>query len=85
MTIPEPWNDKNKCFIYRELINDEEVEPMEGILHHEEGIELMPSNIELSGLEVSLVNVMSRERIMQEYINIVKEYYDYIPSANTCP
>ena len=51
---------------------------MEGILHHEEGIELMPSNIELSGLEVSLVNVMSRERIMQEYINIVKEYYDYI-------
>ena len=64
--------------IMGKLINDEEVEPMEGILHHEEGIELMPSNIELSGLEVSLVNVMSRERIMQEYINIVKEYYDYI-------
>ena len=64
--------------IMGKLINDEEVEPREGILHHEEGIELMPSNIELSGLEVSLVNVMSRERIMQEYINIVKEYYDYI-------
>ena len=64
--------------IMGKLINDEEVEHMEGILHHEEGIELMPSNIELSGLEVSLVNVMSRERIMQEYINIVKEYYDYI-------
>lgn len=64
--------------IMGKLINDEEVEPMEGILHHEEGIYLMPSNIELSGLEVSLVNVMSRERIMQEYINIVKEYYDYI-------
>ena len=66
------------AMIMGKLINDEEVEPMEGILHHEEGIELMPSNIELSGLEVSLVNVMSRERIMQEYINIVKEYYDYI-------
>lgn len=64
--------------IMGKLINDEEVEPMEGILHHEEGIDLMPSNIELSGLEVSLVNVMSRERIMQEYIDIVKEYYDYI-------
>ena len=64
--------------IMGKLINDEEVEPMEGILHHEEGIDIMPSNIELSGLEVSLVNVMSRERIMQEYINIVKEYYDYI-------
>ena len=60
------------------LIKDEEVEPMEGILHHEEGIDLMPGNIELSGLEVSLVNVMSRERIMQEYIGMVRDYYDYI-------
>lgn len=60
------------------LINDEIVEPTDGILHHEEGIDLMPGNIELSGLEVSLVNVMSREQIMREYIGIVKEYYDYI-------
>jgi chromosome partitioning protein len=60
------------------LINDEEVEPVEGILHHDEGVDLMPGNIELSGLEVSLVNVMSRERIMQGYIGIVSGYYDYI-------
>ena len=60
------------------LIKDEEFEPMEGILHHEEGIDLMPGNIELSGLEVSLVNVMSRERIMQEYISMVRDYYDYV-------
>lgn len=60
------------------LINDETVEPTDGILHHEEGIDLMPGNIELSGLEVSLVNVMSREQIMREYIGIVEEYYDYI-------
>lgn len=60
------------------LIKDEEVEPMEGILHHEEGIDLMPRNIELSGLEVSLVNVMSRERIIHEYISMVRDYYDYI-------
>ena len=64
--------------IMGKLINDEEVEPMEGILHHEEGIDIMPGNIELSGLEVSLVNVMSRERIMQEYIGMMREYYDYI-------
>ena len=56
------------------LIKDEEVEPMDGILHHEEGIDLMPGNIELSGLEVSLVNVMSRERIMQEYIRRWRGY-----------
>ena len=51
--------------IMGDLINDEEIEPTEGILHHEEGIDLMPGNIELSGLEVSLVNVMSRETILR--------------------
>ena len=60
--------------IMGDLINDEEVEPTEGILHHEEGIDLMPGNIELSGLEVSLVNVMSREMILRSY----RENYDYI-------
>ena len=59
-------------------INGMEVEPGEGILHHEEGIDLMPGNIELSGLEVSLVNVMSRETVLRSYIEIVRENYDYI-------
>lgn len=60
------------------LINDDEVQLGAGILTHEEGIDLMPGNIELSGLEVSLVNVMSRELVMREYINMMREYYDYI-------
>ena len=60
------------------LINDEEIESAEGILHHEEGIDLMPGNIELSSLEVSLVNVMSRETVLRSYIEIVREDYDYI-------
>ena len=64
--------------IMGDLINDEEVEPGEGILHHEEGIDLMLGNIELSGLEVSLVNVMSRETVLRSYIEIVRESYDYI-------
>ena len=38
----------------------------------------MPGNIELSGLEVSLVNVMSREIMMRSYVDSVKERYDYI-------
>ena len=38
----------------------------------------MTGNIELSGLEVSLVNVMSRETVLRSYIEIVKESYDYI-------
>lgn len=49
-----------------------------GILRHKEGIDLMPGNIELSGLEVSLVNVMSRELVMRSYIERVRDRYDYI-------
>ena len=37
-----------------------------GILHHEEGVALMPANIELSGMEVALVNAMSRETVMRQ-------------------
>ena len=60
------------------IINDVEMPSDYGILKHEEGIDLMPSNIELSGLEVSLVNVMSRELIFRSYIEMVKANYDYI-------
>ena len=47
----------------------------EGILHHAEGVDLMPANIELSGMELSLVNAMSRESILRRYIGIVKPCY----------
>ena len=60
------------------IINDEECEPDYGILKHGEGIDLMPGNIELSGLEVSLVNVMSRELVLRSYIEQVRDRYDYI-------
>ena len=57
---------------------DEPVPSKEGILHHAEGVDLMPANIELSGLEVSLVNAMSREKILKQYLDTVKRDYDYI-------
>lgn len=60
------------------IINDEEMNTDYGILKHEEGIDLMPGNIELSGLEVSLVNVMSREVVLRSYVEMVKDRYDYI-------
>ena len=60
------------------LLADSPVSPEEGILHHAEGVDLMPAGIELSGVEVSLVNAMSRESILRQYINIVKPLYDYI-------
>ena len=52
------------------VINDEEIGE-EGILHHKEQIDLLPANIELSALEVTMSNVMSRELIMKEYIDTI--------------
>ena len=45
------------------ILMDEPLRPGEGILHHPEGVDLMPADIQLSGMEVSLVNAMSRETI----------------------
>lgn len=50
----------------------------EGILHHNEGVDLVPANIELSGMETALVNIMSRERVLKNYIDSVKNDYDYV-------
>ena len=46
--------------IMEQIIMDDEFEVSEGIIHHVEGIDLMPCNIDLSGVDVSLVNAMSR-------------------------
>jgi chromosome partitioning protein len=50
----------------------------DGILHHAEGVDLTPGNIELSAIEVALVNAMSRETVLRTYINAVKDQYDYV-------
>lgn len=60
------------------IINEEEIDPEYAILHHEENVDLLPGNIELSGLEITLGNVMSREMILRDYIEMMKEHYDYI-------
>ena len=60
------------------IIQDQPPLPKEGILSHEEGVDLVPANITLSGLEVSLVNAMSRETILKQYLETVKGQYDYI-------
>ena len=66
------------------IISDEPVPPGEGIIHHVEGIDLMPANIELAGLEVTLVNTMSRETILREYLNSIRDRYDVI-LLDCCP
>ena len=64
--------------ILTKIVEDELFENTLGILHHQEGIDLIPANIELSGMEVSLVNIMSRELVLKQYIERMREEYDYI-------
>jgi len=64
--------------ILSKVMLEDEYEPNEGILHHGEGVDLMPGNIELSAIEVSLVNTMSRETVLRSYIDTVKGKYDYV-------
>ena len=60
------------------VLNEDDYDLKAGILHHEEGIDLMPANIELSGVETSLVGIMSSETTLREYIESVRDDYDYI-------
>lgn len=66
------------AIVLNKIIDEKFSKPDEGILHHAEGVDLMPGNIELSAIEVSLVNTMSRETVLRTYINTVKDKYDYV-------
>lgn len=64
--------------LMKKIVSDQPIESGEGILHHPEGVDLVPANIELAGMEVSLVNVMSRESVLKQYLDSVKKEYDFI-------
>ncbi|WP_195421457.1 ParA family protein [Faecalicatena contorta] len=64
--------------IMGKIIEDIPIEPQEGILHHQEGVDLIPANIELSAMEMSLVTAMSREYVLRNYLQQVKQDYDFI-------
>lgn len=57
---------------------DKTFDTAEALLHHPEDIDLLPASIELSGMEVSLVNAMSRETILRQVLEPFKKQYDYI-------
>ena len=77
------WNEPDKlplslATIMSKAIMEEPIVPDEGILHHAEGVDLMPANIEISAMEVSLVNTMSRAIVLRNYLKEVKGKYDYV-------
>ena len=68
--------DSTLANVMERIVDDKEYKSGFALLRTEEGIDLMPSNIELSGIEVRLVNEMSRERVLKSYIDTVKDKYD---------
>ena len=59
------------------VLEDKPIQLGEGVLHHAEGVDLIPSNIELAGMEVGLVNAMSREKILKQVLEVNKRSYDF--------
>ena len=83
LTTSLGWADQDSLPVtlstqMEKIIRDEPFEAGEGILHHDEGVDLIPANIELSGMEVSLVNAMSRETILRQYLDTVRKQYTHI-------
>jgi len=70
--------------IISEIIAKRDFDPMEGIIHHAEGVDLMPANDSLIGMELTLAPLIGRETILRKYINKVKPLYEFI-LIDTCP
>lgn len=88
LTVSMGWQDPDALpttlsTLMQKAINDQCIPPGEGILHHAEGVDLIPANIELAGLEVALVNTMSREKVMKQVLESAKREYDYAHCAGS--
>ncbi|MDR2087740.1 MAG: AAA family ATPase [Clostridiales Family XIII bacterium] len=82
-TVSLGWTEPEDlpCTIAAQLgkvIDNKPFDPHEGILSHAEGVDLLPSSIELSGLEMRMVNAMSREFALRNYLAEIKPEYDAI-------
>ncbi len=60
------------------IINETGCNPTDGIIHHAEGVDLMPANNTLAGMEITLAPLIGRETVLRQYIERVKPLYDYI-------
>ena len=77
------WRDTDNLGItlatkLTDVISETMNDPTDGILHHEEGVELLPANLELSAMEYNLMNAMSRETTLRNYLSQVKDRYDFV-------
>ena len=83
LTISMGWQQPDELpttlsTLMQKAMNDQSIPPGEGVLHHAESVDLIPANIELAGLEVSLVNCMNREKMLKQVLESAKHDYDFI-------
>lgn len=83
LTISMGWQQPDELSttlstLMQKAMNDQPIQPGDGILHHAEGVDLIPANIELAGMEVALVNSMNREKMLKQVLDSAKREYDYI-------
>ena len=83
LTTSLGWPDNDNLSVtlatmMEKIISDAPIDPQEGILRHSEGVDLIPANMELSGMEIALVGAMSREFTLKSYLDTVKGAYDYV-------
>jgi len=64
--------------IMSSIINETDYDPASGTIHHSDGIDLLPSNSTLAGLEISLAGLIGRETVLRQHIDSIKAQYDYI-------
>ena len=77
------WRDTDNLGItlatkLTDVISETMNDPIDGILHHEEGVDLLPANLELSAMEYNLMNAMSRETTLRNYLSQVKDRYNFV-------
>jgi len=60
------------------IVNEQDCDPLMGVVHHSEGIDLLPANSNLAALEISLAGIIGRETVLRQYIEKVKPLYDFI-------
>ena len=64
--------------ILQQVLDDDVPAADTAIVHHPEGVDLLPANIELSAFEVGLISAMSREYVLRDALEPMKAKYDYI-------
>ena len=64
--------------IMTKILNGDEIESEYGVLRHDEGVDFVPGNVQLSGLESTLVELKDREAVLRAYVEQRTAFYDYI-------